>query len=322
MNILFLNKFNDRWKEKFHMLKEEFPHVEFTATFNPAERSDVIKNADAIVSGRLTPEEIEQADKLKVIFVPFTGLNTFPINIIKQKGIIISNTHANAKYVAERAVTLALALLGRVAEFHHDLKHGKWNRSIEGEDMWETIQGKSVGILGLGNIGTHIARFVKPYGCTVYGFNRSGINPGPLAINEVSTNLLHVIEKSEIIFVTLPLNSETKNILNDEIFAKMQGKYLINVGRGETISEDAAYKALKDGILKGAALDVWYIYPGKKTVPVYPAKKPFWEMPNVLLSPHKSSHTAEAIKAMIDDTCENIRSFIIDGKPKQTAKLE
>lgn len=321
MNILFLNKFNDRWKEKFRRLKEEFPEVEFTATFDPLERPEALKKADAVIAGRISPEEIEQASNLKVIFVPFTGLNTFPINTIKQKGIIISNTHANAKYVAERAVTLALALLGRVAEFHHDLKHGKWNRSIEGEDMWETIQGKSVGILGLGNIGTYIARFVKVFGCKVYGYNRSGVNPDPLAINEVSTDLLDVIGKSEIIFVTLPLNSETKNILNDEIFAKMQGKYLINVGRGETISEDAAYKALKDGILKGAALDVWYIYPGKKTVPVYPAKKPFWEMPNVLLSPHKSSHTVEAINAMIDDTYENIRSYINDGKPKQTAKL-
>lgn len=321
MNIFFLNKFNERWKEQFRRLKEEFPQVEFTATFDPNERLIAIRKADAIISGRLTEDEIEQAENLKVLFVPFTGLNTFPLDLIKQRGIIISNTHANAKYVAERAVALALTLLGRVAEFHNDLKTGKWNRSIEGEDMWESLQGKRVGIIGLGSIGLHIAKFVKAFDCSVYGFNRSGKNPDTNLITEANSNLAHIIEQSDIIFVCLPLNSETKNILNDEIFAKMRGKYLINVGRGETISEDAAYNALKDGILKGAALDVWYNYPGKKTEPVYPAKKPFWEMPNVLLSPHKSSHTAQAINAMIDDTYENIRSFIINGKPKQTAKF-
>jgi phosphoglycerate dehydrogenase-like enzyme len=316
MNILFLNKFNQRWKEKFRALKEEFPQVEFTATFDPNERLDALKNADAVVVGRISPEEITQSEKLKVIFVPFTGLNNFPLDIIKQKGIIISNTHANAPYVAERAVTLALALLGRVTEFHNDLKKGKWNRSIEDDDMWETLQNKNVGIIGLGHIGMNIAKFVKTFGCNVFGFNRSGDNPDKNLVNEASSNLLYIIEKSEVIFICLPLNSETKIIINPQILAKMNRKYIINVGRGETISEEGMYNALKGGILKGAALDVWYYYPGINPEPVFPAKHHFWELPNVLLSPHKSSHTIEAVNAMIDDTYESIRSYIIRGKPK------
>jgi phosphoglycerate dehydrogenase-like enzyme len=321
MNILFLNKFNEKWKQNYRKLKKEFPQVEFTATFDPNERPEAIKNVDAVISGRLSAEEIEQAKNLKVIFVPFTGLNSFPLDLIRQKGIIVSNTHANAKYVAERAVTIALALLGRVAEFHNDLKQGKWNRSIEDEDMWETIQGKSVGILGLGNIGLNIARFVKAFGCKVYGLTRQNKNPDSSIIDEVSSNLSSIASKSDIIFVCLPLSPETKTLVNDEILSKMKGKYIINVGRGETISEDGLYNALKNGILKGAALDVWYKYPGKNPEPVYPANKPFWELPNVLLSPHKSSHTIAAVDAMIDDTYENIRSYLINGTPKQTAKL-
>src|SRR5688572_21886485 len=272
MNILFLNKFNQRWKDKFRALKEEFPQVEFIATFNPDERPAALKNADAVVVGRISPDEITQSEKLKMIFVPFTGLNNFPIDIIKEKGIIISNTHANAPYVAERAVTLALALLGRVAEFHNDLKKGKWNRSIEDDDMWETLQNKNIGIIGLGHIGLNIAKFVKAFGCKVFGFNRSGDNPDNKLINEANGNLLYIIEQSEVIFVCLPLNSETKNIINAEILAKMKGKYIINVSRGETISEEGMYNALKDGTLKGAALDVWYNYPGKNPEPVFPAK--------------------------------------------------
>jgi phosphoglycerate dehydrogenase-like enzyme len=321
MNILFLNKFNDYWKEKYLKLKAEFPQVEFTAVLNPDERLNALKKADAVVCGRILTEEIEQSPNLKVIFVPFTGLNSFPLEIIKQKGIIISNTHANAKYVAERAVTLALALLGRVAEFHNDLRKGKWSRSHDDADLWDTIQNKSVGIIGLGHIGLNIARFVKAFGCRVYGFKRKVENPDKNIVDEVSNNLEYTIEKSNIIFVCLPLNSETKNLLNAEILAKMKGKYIINVGRGETISEEGMYNALKNGILKNAALDVWYNYPGKKTEPVFPAAMPFWKLPNVLLSPHKSSHTIEAVNAMIDDTCENIRSYIISGTPKQIVKL-
>lgn len=321
MNILFLNKFNGKWKENYEKLKKEFPQVEFTTTFDPSERPEAIKKVTAIVSGRLNAEEIEQAKNLKVIFVPFTGLNTFPLDLIRQKGIIVSNTHANAKYVAERAVALALGLLGRVAEFHNHLKQGKWNRSIEDEDIWETIQGKSVGILGLGNIGLNIARFVKAFDCKVYGLTRQNKNPDSSIVDEVSSNVSYIVSKSDIIFICLPLSPETKNLVNDEILSKMKGKYIINVGRGETISEDGLYNALKNGILKGAALDVWYKYPGKNPEPVFPANKPFWELSNVLLSPHKSSHTIAAVEAMIDDTYENIRSYIINGVPKQTAKL-
>jgi phosphoglycerate dehydrogenase-like enzyme len=101
----------------------------------------------------------------------------------------------------------------------------------------------------------------------------------------------------------------------------MKGKYLINVGRGDTVNEEGLYNALKDGTLAGAALDVWYNYPGKKEEPVFPANLPIYELPNVLLSPHKSSHTIEAINAMIDDTFENVRSYLLTGKPGNVVKL-
>ncbi|HEY3251650.1 MAG TPA: hydroxyacid dehydrogenase, partial [Ignavibacteria bacterium] len=111
MNILFLNKFNDHWKEKFKRLKEEFPEVNFIATYDPKVRPEALKNADAVITGRLLKEEIENSPSLKVIFVPFTGVNTFPLDIIKDNNIIVSNTHANAPVVAEHAVALAMALL-------------------------------------------------------------------------------------------------------------------------------------------------------------------------------------------------------------------
>jgi phosphoglycerate dehydrogenase-like enzyme len=320
MNILFLNKFNEYWKEKYRKLIAEFPDVEFTATYNPEERPDALKKADAVVSGRLLEEEINLAEKLKVIFVPFTGLNTFPLELIKKKNVVISNTHSNARYVAERAIALAFSLLGRIPKFHNDLKQGKWNRSIEGKDMWTTIQDKTCSVIGLGSIGMEIAKFLKGFNCRVIGVRKSPVKQLPANVDEI-TEITGAINKSEIIFVSLPLTDETKGLISKQLLMNMNGKYFINVGRGETVDEEALYESLKNGILKGAALDVWYNYPGKKTDPVYPANKPFWELPNVVLSPHKSSHITEAINAMIDDTVENIRSYIINGTPKTIAKF-
>jgi phosphoglycerate dehydrogenase-like enzyme len=321
MNILFLNKFNDYWKEKYRKLKEEFPEVRLTAAYEPNERSEALNSADAVICGRLSKEEIENSSNLKVIIVHFTGYNNFPVDIIKQKGIILANTHAQAHVVAEHAVALALTLLGRIIEFHDDLKQGIWNRSIENDDMWTSLYNKRVGILGFGHIGRNIGRLLKPFNCYIMGFKKSVVNKDIEPADEISNDLNYVIDKSDVLLIALPSSEQTKNIISKELLMKMHGKYLINVGRGDTVDEEGLYESLKQGILAGAALDVWFNYPGKKEGPVMPAAKPFWELPNVVFSPHKSSHVEEAIKAMIDDTFENVRSYILNGIPKNIIKF-
>ncbi len=314
MKILFLSRLSEDWNEYLNKLKEEFPGVEFEINDNPEERINEMQNSDAVIAGRLTAEEIESAEKLKAVIVPFTGLNNFPIDIINKKNIKLYNTHANAQFVAEHAVAMALALMGKVVEFENDLKKGKWNRTKEADDMWTSIRKKNIGILGYGHIGKYLAKYLKAFDCYIIGFRRNLDLDSNDFVDEISNNIDEVIAKSDVLFNVLPLNPETKHIINAEKIAKMKGKYIITVGRGETISEEAMYNGLKDGILAGAAIDVWYKYPGKSEEPVMPANFPFWKLPNVVMSPHKSAHTAQAVRAMIEDTCENIRKFIISHK--------
>ncbi len=321
MDIVFLNILSEKWKEKYSELKQEFPEVNFSNSTDPAERGNALLSADAVVTGRLTEEELSLAKNVKAIFIPFTGTNNFPLQYIKEHNIILSNTHANAKYVAERAVTLALSLLGKVVMFHNALIKGVWNRTDDDDHLWDSIQDKSCGILGYGHIGKNIAKLLKAYECKITGFRKNISSEKDEYADEITSDLQYVIKSSDIIFVCLPLNPETKDLINSEILQKMKGKYIINVGRGATINEEALYNSLKGGFLSGAALDVWYNYPGKKAEPVYPANFPFWELDNVILSPHKASSTPDAIKAMIDDTAENIRAFILTGKPKEIVKL-
>lgn len=316
MKILFLSRLSEDWNAPLNRLKEEFPGVEFRISDDPEKRIAELESTDAVIAGRLTAEEIESAPELKAVIVPFTGLNNFPIDVIDKKSIKLYNTHANAPYVAEHAVALALALLGKVTEFQDDLKKGIWNRTKEADDMWTSIRRKNIGILGYGHIGKYIAKYLKAFDCFIIGFKRNVDSKSNDFADEISNNIDEVIAKSDVLFNVLPLNPETKHIINAEKIAKMKGKYIITVGRGETISEEAMYNGLKDGILAGTAIDVWYKYPGKSEEPVMPANFPFWELPNVIMSPHKSAHTAEAVKAMIEDTCSNIRNFIISQDQK------
>lgn len=310
MKILLLFEPEGYWKEKLDALKLEFPEADFTVNSKPAERIAELKTADAVICGRLTADELTESKQLKAVIVPFTGLNNFPVDEIKHRKIALYNTHANAPFVAEHAIALALALLGRVNEFHNDLKQGVWNRTKEDQDMWTTLRGKRCGIMGYGNIGKFIAAYLKPFDCKITGFRRN-ITPAFDDNGVELTNSLDTLfQKSDVIFNVLPLTPETKHLINSKNIAALRGKYIISVGRGETIHEEALYNALKDNVAAGAALDVWYKYPGKETKPVMPANFPFWELLNVVMSPHKSSHTARAVTAMIDDTCSNIRKFI------------
>jgi phosphoglycerate dehydrogenase-like enzyme len=321
MKILFLFQLDEYWQKKFNDLQSEFPQHEFTNITGQEKRTDAFKTTDAVVCGRLSEDELRNSTVLKAIFVPFTGLNNFPLELIREKNLILSNTHANAKYVAEHAVMLAMALLGNAVDYHNRIKEGYWSREKDGDNMWETLQDKTIGILGLGHIGQNIARLLKSFNCRIIGFKKHTKGFRNDNIDEVTSDLLFTVMKSDVIFTALPLTKETKGLINADILAEMKGKYIINVGRGETISEDALYNALKGGILKGAALDVWYKYPSNEPEPVYPANLPFWDLPNVLLSPHKSSQTEAARIKMVDDTAENIRTYLKNGTPKQIAAI-
>ena len=316
-NVVFLNKLSSYWDKGLNELIHEFPSVSFIRNSNPEDRPSLLKTADAVITGRLTNEELITAENLKIVFVPFTGLNSFPLEQLKERNIHISNTHANARFVAEKAVTLILALLGRVIEYHNELKKGYWFRSPDDSETWTSIQGKTCGILGYGSIGKNIAKFLKAYDCKTIGFKKhihKDITKYKYA-DEVSSDMDKVISGSDIVFVCLPLNNETRGLISGDILSKMQGKYIVNIARGDIINEDALYTALKDGTLAGAALDVWYNYPRNKPEPVFPSNKPIYELPNVVISPHVASDTREAIDAMIDDTIENIRTYLKTGTP-------
>jgi phosphoglycerate dehydrogenase-like enzyme len=241
------------------------------------------------------------------------------LDYIKTHGIRISNVHGNARSVAERCIALALSFYGKIIDYHNDLKqfqwHGYWAKGTL-SDTWESIQGKTCTVIGTGEIGKAIARYLKVFDCRTIGFKKRAVTEKPDCFDEITTDLNEALEKGELIFVTLPLTEDTRGMFSAEVLHRLKGKFLVNVGRGLIVDEEGLYRALKEGILKGSGIDTWYNYPEKGEATAKPSKYPIHELPNVILSPHLAGFTPQAAGANIEQTIENIRSYIQTGRAK------
>jgi len=319
MEILVLTKITDYFEKMMKKYSETYDLAWYTT--KDIER--VLPKIDAVIGASLTPEQIEKAENLKVIFIPWAGAEKLPWEIIKKRKILVSNSHGNGKIVAERALSLALALLGRVVEFHKDLEKGIWHGFVKGfkvEDLWISLQKKPVAILGTGVIGKHLAKLLKGFECTIKGFKRHVEKVE--GFDKITDSIFEAIKDVDVVFLTLPLTNETYHIINEKILNKMKGKYLINVGRGELIDERALYNALLKGKIAGFASDVWYEYPDKNREVALPFHYPFHLFKNVVISPHVGGFTIEGQNGRIDELFENIIQYLTTGKPKNIVDPE
>ena len=322
MKFILYNTPDISWEEKLTDLKKEFPDVEFINQEDSTEYD--IKTAHAFV-GIMPLKHFQNAGELKIIFVHFTGPNMLPFEDMRNRGVRLSNTHGNARFVAERAIAMTLTFLGKIIEYHTDLKNNKWH-GIWAEhglqDTWDTLWEKRCAVIGTGEIGKWIARYLKTFNCHVTGFKKRELNFLPEYFDEITFELTEALEKSEIVFITLPLTKETEGMFSREILSGMQGKFLVNVGRGSIVDEEGLYDALKSGIIRGAAIDVWYSYPERGKGSGMPSRYPFHELENVILSPHVAGYVQEAILVNIEQTTENIRTYLKTGSPRFELNLE
>ncbi len=225
---------------------------------------------------------------LKGIIIPYTGHNSIDLKSMKDKELKLFIISTRTRYVAEKAVTLTLSLLGNTINYHSLLKEGNWSsRNSDKRLPWVSIQGLSVGLFGYGRIGENIHKMLRGFDCEFYTIDRDKTYPEDIFLVKNLTNLVQV---SDIIIIAAPLNRTTEEIFNQRLFSRMKNKYLINVGRGSIIDEKSLYDALKNSTLKGFASDVWYKYPkGKETM--LPSTYPIYELDNVVLSNHSGGFT-------------------------------
>ncbi len=255
-------------------------------------------------------ELIEKASNLKVIARHGIGTELIDLKAATEHNVAVVNTpNASTVSVTEHAVTLMLCLAKNI--FYADSELRKGNYAVKDKYLQYELEGKTAGIVGLGKIGTEVAekcRFgfgMKVIGCDPYVDKEKVEGIGV----ELAQSIDEVLESSDFVSLHLPLTESTKHIINEEKLRKMKKTaYLINCARGGIVDEKALIKALQEGIIAGAGLDVFEEEPPR-------VDNPLFKMKNVVVTPHSASLTEEAKIKMAVGAVEGLLQVLRGERP-------
>ncbi|MBI5453536.1 MAG: phosphoglycerate dehydrogenase [Deltaproteobacteria bacterium] len=282
--------------------------VDVITGLKPEELKAKIKDYHGLVvrsSTKVTAEILEAAENLKVVGRAGTGVDNVDMPAATKKGVVVMNTPGgNTVTTAEHAISMMMALARKIPQATASMKRGEWEKKkFEGTE----ITGKTLGILGVGNIGSVVAARAQGLRMNVISYDPfiSVEAADKLGISLVSIDDL--FKKSDFISIHVPLTAETKNIVNAEAFKKMKkGVKIINCARGGIVNEADLAEAIKAKIVSGAALDVFEKEPT-------PADNPLLQMEEVILTPHLGASTFEAQESVAIAIAEQIADYLTTG---------
>ena len=254
------------------------------------EVANLLAGIDGYIAGLdgIDAAALKSADRLKVIARYGVGVDQVDLGVCKEKGIVVTNTPgANSVSVAELALGLMLALARQIPEAVEAVHQGNWPRYAG-----LSLEGKTVGILGLGAIGKQLARRLAGFDCRILAYDPFGDAAAAKDLHVELTGLNAVLEAADFVSLHLPSLPETRGMVNDDFLGRMKkGSFLVNTSRGEVINEAALLKALQSGHIKGAGLDAFTVEPPDP-------KNPLLSLPQVIATPHLGAMTDGATSNM------------------------
>ena len=294
-------------KEAVEILqKEKEFKVDVNTKLPPEELKKTIKDYDALIvrsSTKVTKDVINAADKLKIIGRAGVGLDNVDVEAASKKGIIVVNTPGgNTISTAEHTLSMMLGLSRNIPQADLSTKKVEWERK---KFMGVQHYGKALGIIGLGRIGTEVAKRVLSFEMRVLAYDPylSVEKAKELGVELVGLDAL--LKKSDYITVHTPLTEDTRHIVSDREFGMMKkGVRIINCARGGIIDEEALVKALESGKVAGAALDVYEKEP--------PRDEKLLRLENVVLTPHLGASTEEAQVNVAIDIANTVRDVLLN----------
>lgn len=255
---------------------------------------------------QLSARAIASCPTLRVISKHGVGVSNIDVVAATQRGIPVYVTPgANAQSVAEMTLGLMFAAARRISWMDRELHEGRWSRAQDGIEL----QGKTLGLIGFGQIGQRVATVCLALGMEVVAYDpalKDGVSP--LAGVRIVPSIDELLGLSEVLSLHVPLNKQTRNMLGAVQFAAMpRGAILVNTARGEVVDESALIAALQSGQLHAAGLDTMAVEP-------LPAGSALAVLPNVVLTPHVGGSTPAALAGMASGAARNVLGFL-QGTP-------
>ena len=270
-----------------------------TLKFN--EFTELIEDSVGLIAGteKITAKMLENAPSLRVISRYGVGIDNIDLDTANQKGIVVCNTpDAPTKAVAELVLGLMLNLSRKICEMNRNMHEGGWKRV-----MGCSINGKTLGVVGLGRIGKEVVNLVQPFGMEILAYeifpDRDFVESNEIVI----TALEKLLSQSDIVSIHLPLTEETHNIIGAKELSLMKDDaFIINTARGGLIDENALIDALEGRHIGGVAVDAFDDEPYKGRLS---------EFDNAVLTPHIGSYTKETRQIMEMETVNNLISALL-----------
>jgi phosphoglycerate dehydrogenase-like enzyme len=270
-----------------------------------------LAGVDVLVSLAFTREMGSAAQRLRLVQVPGAGLDRIDRSALPA-GTWLANAYGHDTGIAEYAMGAMLALTRSFGRLDGALRRGVWESQwavgTPPPPTWPELAGKTLGILGYGRIGQALARRARAFDMEVCAIRRDPSRSGAhdLAFLGGPEGLHEILRRADYLAITLSLGADTRGLLGARELGLMKPTaILVNVARAEIVDEEALYRALAAKTLAGAALDVWYRYPSGPGA-AYPARLPFHELPNVLMTPHVSGWTEGMLSARAQIIALNI----------------
>ena len=286
-------------------LEADSPGVEFLRASSPAEAISLAKNADALV-GACSPAILDAGKSIRWVQVYNAGVEgCVSVPALRERDILVTNMQRiMGPVIAEHAIAMMLALTRRLDAFIPAQREHAW-RPQAAEGRLTLVEGKTMLVVGLGGIGSEIARRGHALGMRVIATRASG-RTGPDFVSYVGLpdELLKLASEADVVVNATPLTPQTTGIFDAEFFAKMKPTaYFINIARGKSVVTSALVDALESGKIAGAGLDVTEPEP-------LPADHPLWKFSNVIITPHVAGRSHLGFSAQMDVVVENVKRYV------------
>jgi phosphoglycerate dehydrogenase-like enzyme len=283
-------------------------------------------DADILLANHVSRDLIEASPNLKMIQTFTAGVDKIDQTAVREHdGIILCNTHVNAAEVAEYAITLLLVTAKNIIPSDRALRQGDWVFAFGGPRPNIEIRSKTCLIIGLGNIGTEIARRLRAFNAKIYAATRSGVSQHEDLVDRLVSidRVQPLVKESDFVILSLPLTPESEGLVDSEFISWMKPtSILVNISRGSIVDEKSLYYALKEKKILGAGIDVWWRYPprwGGKGIP--PSDMPFQNLDNIVVSPHRAGYSENTQHEYLRFAGENILRFIHGETPLNIVDL-